>query len=814
MPGALKKLKGQSGKLKVLALLLVSLAFGLKPVVAQGPGGGNQLPMVELVGSWTMVNDEERLIRIDPGPELGNFTGFPLNSAGRQKALTWNSTIQAIPEHQARPHAGTYSMRGPNPSPHIGEIIDPISRRVLGYTLTGLFESANRTIWLDGRPHPSDYAERLWTGFSTGEWENGMLHVTTTHFKPMFIQRNGIPVSPYAVMHEYYIRHGDRMTLITQIDDPVYLEEPFIRTSTFRWNPGAREGAISQVEVAEEVPGLQQGDVPHYPLGATHPEYAQDNKLPFVATLGGRETLYPEYVDRLKTIDAAMPAAVPAFARPAPLTTQAPKGRSGKDLATPYRPTYENKGVVEVLPVQGSVYMIAGAGSNVTVQAGPNALFVVDTNEAAMSDKILAAIKTISPLPIRYIVNTSGDTDHVGGNENFAKASGDAGGGGGGGANQFYEQAARVYSTENAYARLANPKAGTPVPSALWPTDSFAASLKTLFVTGEPIEMIHQPSAHTDGDLIVFFRKSDVIVSGDIFSTDRYPVIDAKHGGTLSGVLDGLNRMIDIAVPEFNAMGGTRVIPGHGRICNEIDLVEYRDAMTIIADRITQLVLEGKTVDQVKAAGVSLDFDGVYGATTGEWTTDMFVEAAYREIKANTAPWKARLLRNVPAAELTVLARAKPASVTKTVASAKAEKKGPADPMDGKWALNLFSSTYEPSSLMPYRREMEITTNAGETTHSVLSWRRPQGNGSPLSSYSYKAKLDGKPYPIPNQGKASVVLKRVDANTIERTLDGEDVGKETATWTLSPDKKTLTVVAKGTDATGIAYTTTQVYEKQ
>jgi hypothetical protein len=282
-----------------LALLIV---IGASPLVAQAPPGGGQPPMVELVGSWTMVNDEERLVRIDPGPELGNFTGFPLNAAGKQKALAWNATIQAVPEHQSRPHAGTYSMRGPNPSPHIGEIIDPVTRKLVAYTLTGLFENANRTIWLDGRPHPSDAAEHLWTGFSTGEWEDGTLHVTTTHFKPMFMQRNGVPVSPYAVMHEYFIRHGDRLMLITQIDDPVYLEEPMIRTSTFRWNPAARENPITEVDIAEEVPWLRQGDVPHYPLGARHPEYADENKLPFEATLGGKETLYPEYAEKLKQL--------------------------------------------------------------------------------------------------------------------------------------------------------------------------------------------------------------------------------------------------------------------------------------------------------------------------------------------------------------------------------------------------------------------------------------------------------------------------------------------------------------------------------
>jgi glyoxylase-like metal-dependent hydrolase (beta-lactamase superfamily II) len=628
----------------------------------------------------------------------------------------------------------------------------------------------------------------------------------------MFIQRNGIPVSPYAVMHEYFIRHGDRLLLISQIDDPVYLEEPMVRTSTFRLNPGARENPIAQVDVAEEIPGLRQGDVPHYPLGATHPEYAEDNKLPFAATLGGKATLYPEYVDTLKQM-ARQPAATPATVvtgagtAPSPPLPPAPKGRAASDLARPYRPTYEDKGEVEVLPVQGTVYMVAGAGSNVTVQVGPAALFVVDTNQAAMSDKILAAIKTISPLPVRYVVNTSGDADHVGGNERFARSADAAS------VNAFYEQGARVYSSEAAYARMTNPKRGAPMASALWPTDSFAAPLKTLFVTGEPIELIHQP-AHTDGDLMVFFRKSDVIAAGDIFCTDRYPVVDASSGGTLAGVLDGLNRLIDLAIPEFNSMGGTRVIPGHGRIANEIDLVEYRDAVTIIADRITQLVLEGKTLEQVKAAGVSLDYDGVYGATTGEWTTDMFVEAVYREIKGNTPPWKARLLRNVPAAELSVLAGGPKAPATKAATTARAARKPGNDPLEGTWTLDLFASSYEPSSLMPYRREMTITVDSGKTTHAVSSWRRPQGNGSPLSTYSYTARFDGKPYPIPNWGKASVMLKRVDGNTIERTLDGEDVGKETATWTLSADRKTLTVVARGTDASGVAYTSTQVYEKQ
>ena len=485
----------------------------------------------------------------------------------------------------------------------------------------------------------------------------------------------------------------------------------------------------------------------------------------------------------------------------------AQQGRSAKDLALPHRVTYASTGQVEVLPVQGSVYMLAGAGSNVTVQVGSNALLVVDTNDAAMSDKILAAIKTISPLPIRYIVNTNADPDHVGGNERFAASGGDS-------VNAFFGQGARVYAQENAYARMTNPKDGSAaLPVALWPTDAFIGPLKSLFVTSEPIEIIHQPAAHTNGDLMVFFRKSDVISAGDIFVTSGYPVIDVKHGGTLGGVLDGLNHLIDLAIPEYNSMGGTRIVPGHGRISNEIDLVEYRDALTIIADRITQLILENKTIDQVKAAGVSLDYDGVYGAAAGAWTTDMFVETVYREITANTAPWKTRLLRNVPASELPFLSTDKTRTPARKTAAAAPVRKPSGDPFEGNWALNIFESQYEPSSLMPQRREMTVTFTGDEMTHTSSTWRRPLGNGSPLSYSTYTARLDGREHRIPNS-PSKVALKRLDANSIERTLEGEDSGKETATWTLSGDRKTLTVVAKGTDPTGVAYASTQIYTRK
>jgi cyclase len=146
------------------------------------------------------------------------------------------------------------------------------------------------------------------------------------------------------------------------------------------------------------------------------------------------------------------------------------------------------------------------------------------------------------------------------------------------------------------------------------------------------VRIIHQPAAHTDGDSMVFFRYSDVIAAGDIFSTETYPVIDVAKGGTIQGTLDGLNRILDLAIPEFRSQGGTMVIPGHGRLCDTGDVANYRNMVAIMRDRIQDLINKGMTLDQVKAAKPTMDYDGLYGSDTGPWTTSMFIEAAYRTL--------------------------------------------------------------------------------------------------------------------------------------------------------------------------------------
>jgi cyclase len=290
---------------------------------------------------------------------------------------------------------------------------------------------------------------------------------------------------------------------------------------------------------------------------------------------------------------------------------------------------------VEIVPVLKNVYMLAGAGANVTIQVGDDGITLVDTGAPGQSAKLQAAIRRITRKPIRYTINTGPDADHVGGNGEMVKFAGgtsgpQAGQGGGRGPNV----GTAFIAHENAYNRMIN---GSPQLPALTgdalPESTFFTPRKDVFLNGEPIQILFQPKAHTDGDVMVFFRGSDVVSAGEIYRTDRYPTIDIARGGSINGELAALNNLLDITVPERNQMGGTRVVPAYGRVSNESDVLEYRDMLTIIRDRVKVMVDKGQTLAQVRAAKPALEYDGLYGKDRA-WSGDMFLEAVYNSLKA------------------------------------------------------------------------------------------------------------------------------------------------------------------------------------
>jgi cyclase len=286
---------------------------------------------------------------------------------------------------------------------------------------------------------------------------------------------------------------------------------------------------------------------------------------------------------------------------------------------------------IHVLHVQGGVYMLVGGGANITVQVGDNDVLLVDTGVPQMSAQVLAAVRTLSPKPIQYIINTSGDADHTGGNQNISQAG------------HFNSgligeiPGASIVAHLSVLDRMTVPNGkDTAMPQELWPTDTYDTDRWALF-NDEAVIIEHPHAAHTDGDSIVFFRRSDVISAGDIFTPESYPMIDLQRGGSINGEIDALNRLIEIMVPKANEEGGTYVIPGHGRLCDRAVVSTYRDMVTIVRDRIEDLVKKGKTLAQVKTAKPTLDYDGDYGAETGTWTTSMFVEAVYLDLSKSDA---------------------------------------------------------------------------------------------------------------------------------------------------------------------------------
>jgi glyoxylase-like metal-dependent hydrolase (beta-lactamase superfamily II) len=288
---------------------------------------------------------------------------------------------------------------------------------------------------------------------------------------------------------------------------------------------------------------------------------------------------------------------------------------------------------IHSLHVQGNVWMLVGGPFNAAVSIGNDGVLVVDTMVEPLADKLLAEVKKIADdKPIRYIINTHFHPDHTGGNAKVTRAGQSIVAGnfaaqvGQDAANQ-----ANILAHENAQLRMMS-DLKPPLPFIAMPTDTFFTESKDLYFNGEAVQILHQPSAHTDGDVIVHFRKSDVIVAGDVYINTTFPIVRIDQGGSFQGVIDALNHIIDITVPAEKQEGGTYVIPGHGRLADEADVVEYRDMNTIIRDRFADAIKKGMTLEQVKAARLLRDYEGRYGASSGFWTTDNFVEAVYRSL--------------------------------------------------------------------------------------------------------------------------------------------------------------------------------------
>jgi glyoxylase-like metal-dependent hydrolase (beta-lactamase superfamily II) len=271
---------------------------------------------------------------------------------------------------------------------------------------------------------------------------------------------------------------------------------------------------------------------------------------------------------------------------------------------------------VEAWHVQGNVHLLLGAGANAAVQIGDDGVLVVDTGAAASREALLAAIRKLSDKPIRWIVNTGADLDHTGGNETVSQAGMTVNG-----------NPAAIISHENVLARMT--AANRPITEL--PLDTFFESGRDFYFNGEAVFLYHTP-AHTDGDVVVYFRGSDVLVAGDVFDTTKYPVIDHDAGGSLDGYIRGLNLMLDIAVPAYLQEGGTYVIPGHGRVADEADLVSFRDMLVIVRARVADLIAQGMTLAQVQAARPALDYDLRYD--TDEWSSADFIAAVYRDLES------------------------------------------------------------------------------------------------------------------------------------------------------------------------------------
>jgi glyoxylase-like metal-dependent hydrolase (beta-lactamase superfamily II) len=598
------------------AVLLVVPLAGQNAAPPPAPG-------LDLAGYWNNVFHQ------DPGLGTGggmlvDYGGIPINEAARMYALSWDASRMTVRQQQCPGYVIPYFYFAPQ-SYRFWEDRDATTQELLAIKMYTQTSEQTRTIWMDGRPHPPAYAPHTWTGFSTGTWDGHILKAHTTHLKRMWQRVNGVPQSDAATVDEYFIRHGDRITYVSIVTDPVYLAEPWIRSLDFTHTMRDPASWLYACDDAEQIVGRPDDVIPNHLFGENPylREYAQLRQVPLLGALGGPETTNPDFLPRLA---AATEADVTPRLRP----SAAPPRISVVADPDPH------DGEIHVQHVQGNVYMLVGDGGNIAVQAGEQGALVVDTGAGRLSDKVIAAIGRLSPRPIQFIVNTSVHPDRTGGNVRLRQAGRDPSVVGSFFSNQFSDagRGATIIAAQNVQNRMST-AAGQAAAIAAegWPSDTFVQGRRRKYHNGEAVEIFHQPAASTDGDSFVQFRRSDVIVTGDLFRTTLYPYIDVANGGSVNGLIQALNAILDETVYKAQEEGGTMIVPGHGRVTDEWEVAEYRDMLAIVRDRVQAMVRKNATLEQVKAARLTVDYDTRFGANSGTWTTEMFVQAVYDSLR-------------------------------------------------------------------------------------------------------------------------------------------------------------------------------------
>jgi glyoxylase-like metal-dependent hydrolase (beta-lactamase superfamily II) len=599
---------------------------------ANGQGVGFGAPIssnsgIDISGTWSYGGDQDANYGTAFGA-VADFGGIPLNEAGRLYGLAWDASRQTVRQQQCAGYGIPYAYFSPG-NFRFWEERDPHTQQLIAIHMWFQTSEVRRTIWMDGRPHPPAYAPHTFAGFSTGTWEKNALTITTTHLKRAWHRGNGAPSSDEATVVEKLVRHGDRITVFTVMKDPVFLDEPFSKTIINLRNIKDPTAWLYACEDGEEIVSRAEEKIPNRLFGKNPyvREYADKNGYPLLGTLGGGQTIHPEFAAKLKDAAAAEAEAM----------TEIVPSHGPQQVSRAVNPD-PNDGQIHVWKVQGNVYMLIGDGGNIAVQVGDQGALLVDSGAGKLSDKVIAAVTQLSQRPIQFIVNTSFRADHTGGNAKLGLAGEDPslpgsffGGQAPTAATGFFQDPAHhatLIAQNNVMLRMEAAK----LPNEMIPADTYLEKRRRKYHNGELVEIFYQPNAVTDGDSIVQFRRSDVIATGDIYDTTRYPVIDLKAGGTVQGEIAALNNILDKTGYEHDEDGGTMIIPGRGRVSDEYDLAEYRDMVSIIRDRVQAMLASGATLDQVKAARLTADYDTRYGAASGPWTTDMFVEAVYSSL--------------------------------------------------------------------------------------------------------------------------------------------------------------------------------------